>query len=248
MFRFIIVSFCFLTGIAYIVQKNSGYDTGFSTSNNYVSANYNAQGYGDVDPEYTQERYEKTASTLQIIKKVETDLVHLALLPVKKPPVLLALPVLRPDPNAIPVQTASKTVNERITLSSAHGKVSETYQPKIFNVPSLKPEHMSPGKLLKQHQLEFAGNTAAVYRDKLTDRHEQYSRHSQVKLKKLFTSRLKRHPHGYRRRHLSAYSYYVRKRSPAYYAARRTAKKNAKKGRRRETRVSSVRTRARRRK
>jgi len=105
---------------------------------------------------------------------------------------------------------------------------------------------MSPGKLLKKHRLEVAGNTTAVYRDTITEKSEQYSRHSQVKIKKLFTSRLKRHPHGYRRRHLSAYSYYVRKNSPSYYRNLRNAakaKKSGKKGRRREAKVSSARSR-----
>ena len=210
MFRFLVISFCFLSGIAYISQKNTGYDTGFSTLANLNPSDNS--GFGDIDPDYIQTSGHQGNGTPQKSKKqiVTVRNASLVSLPVKRPPFTIALPVMRPDPNSI--QTASvNTPSKRITLASIRNAKSGSYHPENFNIPSLQPEHLSRGKLLKQHRMEIAGNTVAIFRDDYQDKTEQYSRDSKVRVKSLFKKRVKRHPYGYRRRYLSPYAYVVRK-------------------------------------
>ncbi len=242
MFRFLIVSFCFLSGIAYISQKNAGYDTGFSTLANLASTPYDTSGFGDIDPDYVQ-----TSGRHGLPTGLKASEFPLVSLPVKKPPFTIALPVMRPDPNSIQTATA-KNLNKRLTLSSIRNTKVGTYHPENFNVPSLQPEHMSPGKLLKKHRMEIAGNTVAIFRDDHQDKTEQYSRDSKVRIKSLFKKKIKRHPYGYRRRYLSPYSYVVRKRRRST-AKRGFIKKGVVKAKRHtEKRTRSARVRSRKKK
>ncbi len=247
MFRFVLVSFCLISAISYIFQKNRGFDTDFSTLNNFAAIDYHDEGYGAIDPKYTQTKGKQATPAFSSKKRsasvsVTKQEITLALFPVKKPPFIIALPVVRPDPNSI--QIATQKPRKRMTLSSIRNAENPNYAPNNFNVPALTPEHLSRGKLLKQHRMEIAGNTDALYRDYYLDKNEQYSRDSQVKVKNLFKKGLKRHPHGYRRRRLNAYSFVVRKhrrRTPKRNFIKKSSKSlNGSRRLRTETRVTST--------